>query len=1045
MSFRIQIALALIAIAGLPAGAYEQDAKPIKITQSKRTKAFTPEEQLKTFKLAEGFVIELVASEENGIINPIDLTFDDAGQLWTQTAEMYPLDPLGDAPNRTVRSQLQNPNSKIQKHPEMVRLKRLYQLKDKGTDRIVVIDDPTRPVEGQVRRVAEGLTMPQSILPYKNGVFVAHGSEMLFIEDADGDGTYEKSKSVLTGFSYIDSHTMSHLLIRSPGGWINFSHGAMNLGEVTAVASGAKETINYCKTARFSLDGRKLELVTSGLNNIWGYQLRTDGQWYGSEANDKGMSLVPMEPGTGYLGIGNDKIRPYQPMVPQMHQFRVGGTGLSGLAFVEDDANGFPDPWKGVGFLANPITNTINTVRIDRDESGAVIATHLEDLLKCEDDWFRPVNIEFGPDGCLYIADWYNKIVSHNEVPRTDPTRDKTHGRIWRIRHVSQKPVKVPNVLKAADQALLTHLTGPSRWEKRAAWHQIADRKASSLLPEIKKIAANPDQSIGARVHALWSYESLGEFDPAFTKFLLQDSDHNIRREAIRSLASFDLSPAQVTSLIARHIEDSHCMVRSQVLRTLAEIGKADDSSIALLIRASNPVLPGKVSMGGTYERLFERYLARMAMERYSSEVRAYLDSPKAKAHPGANIMWALQSLDEDSFATLFPKFWSAERAEDLDEEMFISLATVLNKPKVQELVKPLFSDSKNFPHLTDLLIRTRSRVNSAAFKPLFQPILASLSKGPDSNRDQLYQLAVILKTPEVARHAINTLKEDKSPATIKATLPVLMLNRKAALPHLAALAKDKSLPSAARMESISAYLQVNAKAGHPILAKFLASLEGDELRSAVDQFSYTTQGAGSLVKLLATDALSADDFNYLAATRIASSVKKNPIATDLMKTWAGRKKAEESKLAQQVEQYATAASELEGNPAVGQAMFQMCLGCHAVGQQGHSIAPALDGSATRETHALLTALLLPDVAVEGGYELHRVIRKDGSMVEGYLYSSDNIGVTIAAIGNTKTFIPRGDVRSQGGVTGKSFMPAILNGIPEQNLIDLVSYIKTLK
>ena len=162
-----------------PGQAYKQDKDIIKITKSERTRAFSPEEQLAKFKLADGFVIELVASERNGVINPIDLTFDDAGRLWTQTAEMYPLDPMGDKANRHIRGELLKPNSKIHEHPEMVRLKRLYQMKDKGTDRIVVIDDPTEAVTGQVRRVAEGLTMPQSILPYKNGVYVAHGSEIL--------------------------------------------------------------------------------------------------------------------------------------------------------------------------------------------------------------------------------------------------------------------------------------------------------------------------------------------------------------------------------------------------------------------------------------------------------------------------------------------------------------------------------------------------------------------------------------------------------------------------------------------------------------------------------------------------------------------------------------------------------------------------------------------------------------------------------------------------------------------------------------------------
>src|SRR5690606_5282266 len=113
------------------------------------------------------------------------------------------------------------------------------------------------------------------------------------------------------------------------------------------------------KTGRFSLDGKQLELLTAGLNNIWGFTLRANGQWYGSEANDIGYSVVPLEEGAAFSGIGNEKFRPYQPFFPSIHPFRVGGTGLSGLAFSEDKTGGFPEEWKNVGFLANPITNSI--------------------------------------------------------------------------------------------------------------------------------------------------------------------------------------------------------------------------------------------------------------------------------------------------------------------------------------------------------------------------------------------------------------------------------------------------------------------------------------------------------------------------------------------------------------------------------------------------------------------------------------------------------------------------------------------------------------
>ena len=99
-----------------------------------------------------------------------------------------------------------------------------------------------------------------------------------------------------------------------------------------------------------------------------------------------------------------------------------------------------------------------------RPKVGELIgeAEHLPDFLSSKDDWFRPVNLEFGPDGCLYVADFYNKIISHNEVTTDHPDRDKAHGRIWRIRHKSQKPREIPNVAKASPQDLLAHLKLPT-------------------------------------------------------------------------------------------------------------------------------------------------------------------------------------------------------------------------------------------------------------------------------------------------------------------------------------------------------------------------------------------------------------------------------------------------------------------------------------------------------------------------------------------------------------------------------------------------------
>ena len=178
---------------------FKKAKKPFKKTQSNRKEVFSPDAQLKSFKLPEGFTIELVASEEHGVINPIDLTFDDAGRLWTQTAEMYPLDPSANIRWNELLKLMDDPKAQ-QTIPEFRRIKDLYQGKTKGKDKVLIIEKPwSEPSKAKV--FADGLAIPQSILPYKGGAFVAHGSEMIFLNDSDGDDRADDRKTILTGLA----------------------------------------------------------------------------------------------------------------------------------------------------------------------------------------------------------------------------------------------------------------------------------------------------------------------------------------------------------------------------------------------------------------------------------------------------------------------------------------------------------------------------------------------------------------------------------------------------------------------------------------------------------------------------------------------------------------------------------------------------------------------------------------------------------------------------------------------------------------------------
>ena len=1016
--------------------------------QSVRTKVYTPEQELAGFKVPEGFIIELVASEREGVINPVDLTFDDTGRLWTQTAGMYPLDPIADIQWNDLLKLMDDQEAQ-KNHPNFKRILDLYQGKTKGTDKILVLSNlyGKNPVKTSIW--ADGLTIPMSILPYKEGAYVVQGSELFFLNDTDQDGKADQRTPLLTGFGFTDTHTMAHVLVRAPGDWVHFSQGALNKSGVSSLKSDLKLKIDYSKIVRFSLDAKKLELVSSGLNNIWGFQLRANGQWYGSEANDLGYSVVPMEPGSGFPGIGNDRLRPYQPFMSPLHEFRVGGTGISGTAFADDASGSFPEKFKNVAFLANPITSSINAVQIVRNPDGTVTAKHLPDLLTSGDDWFRPVNMEFGPDGCLYIADWYNKIISHNELPTTHPDRDKAHGRIWRIRHISQKPRIIPDFYVVKTEELVNYLKSPSLWEKRAAWHQISDRPISEtkgLAVGLAALASDGSQDEVTRIHALWSLEGIKHYDAELLSLLLKSPLHDLRREAVRSLTSFSLIPAQIAGAIKELIEDKNPAVRSQVIRTLTEAGGANQSVIDILVRACKPELPGN-AMGGAYERKFERFLARRALEQYAGELQTYVNAPIAADIPVANILWAIQALPVKQKETAFLKFWPESNITTLDEPSFVGITEMLGNKEIYEAVKRVVQNPVNAAPYITFALQNQARVQSPELSNMLLIPVNTLLKSDSQPNIDLALDAIGRFKIEKSRDAIISLINDQTPDnTLKLALKALEINPKASQEVFMRIVQNKKLSFEVRAASLNSLSKADPTAGQLALLKWIPDLKATEKTELVTILSGSSQSAGVLMNVYGQKGLDLSAFDLSAAERIVNANRSDHRSRAIME---GVKKREEDKkkaFEGELSRYMVIAEKNGGNPNEGKMLFQTCLLCHQVGSKGQNIAPALDGSASRDYEALLTAILNPDAAVESSYAVYRVTKKDGNSIEGYLVNKDARGTTLAFMGGSKVFIEAGTIKNQGFLGGRSFMvKGLIDNYTDKQVADLLSYIRTLK
>lgn len=1044
----MRIAVILLLVLSIAASPFFFACKPSKKEISGYgTRVMTPEEQMAGFTLADGFTIELVASEKDGIINPIDMTFDDAGRLWTQTARMYPLDPISDIQWEDLLALMENQETQ-KNHPNFKRVLDLYQGKTPGSDKILIISDLYGDTPAKTTVWADSLTIPMSILPYKNGAYVAQGSELFFLDDADKSGHADKRVPLITGFGFTDSHTMPHVLMRAPGGWIYFSQGALNKGVATSVTSGVKLPINYSKIARFSMDAKKFELVTSGQNNIWGFQLRDNGQWYGTEANDLGYSVIPMEDGTGFPGVGGDRLRDYQPWMPELHQFRVGGTGISGLAFADDAEGTFPPEWKDAAILANPITSTINVVKIVRNADGTVSSEHLADLLTSKDTYFRPVNMEFGPDGCLYVADWYNKIISHNEVPTSDPTRDKTHGRIWRIRHVSQQPRTIPDFSSMQADELPGYLKSPSLWAKRAAWHQIVDRaetETEKLIPKIIELAADKSQSEVSRIHALWCLEGLAHYDSSLMKNLVADRGDNLRREAIRSLASFSLEPSTVAMLVKDLVDDSNPMVRSQVLRTLTDLGKADTSTIAILLRACKPELPGN-TLGGPYERKFERYLALKALEQYHAEINAFINSKNVSGIPVANQLWAIQALPKAQKEQMFLKLWPKAEMNELDEANFILISRMLSNAAIYNLVKPTFENPANTMKYLGIALANQQRIQSVDLsKMLTNPVKNLLLNGSDVDRRIALDAVARLKIKVSNDLIASQISEQASEQTISLALTALENDAKANAASFSKVARNEKIAIAQRIAAVHGLSKAGSKEALQILQSWLPKFSEEEKKTLVSTLASSRQGVDVLKDVYRKKLIDGNAFDLSSAELVAKANPNDSLGAEITQAVKDKAARDKELRASKLAKYVSIAEKKGGDAKKGEMLFQTCLQCHRVGSNGQNIAPALDGSANRENSALLTALLDPDAAMEEGFMLYRITKNDYTSIEGYLSGKDGKGTTIAVMGGNKIFTPATDIKEETFVWGRSFMPkGLIDNYSDEQVADLLAYIRTL-
>jgi putative heme-binding domain-containing protein len=444
----------------------------------------SPEEQQRSFILPPGFAIELVAAEPT-IAKPTNMAFDTRGRLWVSETREYPFPAPADRVPR---------------------------------DAVKVLED--RDGDGRFETVttfADGLNIPIGILPYRDGVVVWSIPNIWFLRDTDSDGEADRREILYGPLGHDkDTHGNAASFRRGFDGWLYATHGFSNTSTLKG-KDGSSLTIHSGNNFRVRLDGSRVEPWSFGQVNPFGTAFDPLGNLYSADCHSS--PIYQLIRGAYYPSFG----KPHDGLGfgPALMQHSHGSTAIAGLAMYSGGGwPPWPEEYRDNVFLGNVMTSRLNRDRMEW-KAGSPRAVELPDLLRTEDSWFRPVDLQWGPDGALYIADFYNRIIGHYEVPLDHPGRDRERARIWRLvyrgadaRHVGRAPTK--NLASLPTRGLVAELGGAVAARRLLATHTLVDRGGREVVQAVRAALAAPardDAAAWTVAHGLWVLQRLGALD----------------------------------------------------------------------------------------------------------------------------------------------------------------------------------------------------------------------------------------------------------------------------------------------------------------------------------------------------------------------------------------------------------------------------------------------------------------------------------------------------------------------------------------------------
>jgi putative heme-binding domain-containing protein len=949
-----------------------------------------PELERRSFQVGDGFEVNLFAADPL-LAKPIQMNFDPAGRLWIACSETYPqIKPGG-----------------------------------KANDKVVVLEDSTGSGKAdKVTVFADGLLIPTGLEPGDGGVYVADSTELLHLADTDGDGKADRRRVVLSGFGTEDTHHMLHTLRWGPDGMLYMnqsiyihSHIETPHGPRRLLAGGIWQ---------FRPETLQLDVFARGWVNPWGHHFDRWGQSFVTDgAGGEGINYVL--PGAYYTtAVG--AVRIIQGLNPGSPKY-CGEEILSGRHL--------PEEWRG-----NIITNDFRGHRVCRfvlkEDGAAYVAQEKSELIKTPHGAFRPIDVKIGPDGAIYIADWYNPIIQHGEVDFRDPRRDHVHGRIWRVTAKGRPLVPRPQLVKATNEELLDALKAPEDWTRHHAKRVLKER-GRTVEPALGAWVAHLDPADAEHDHhlleALWTYQSLDLVEPMVLATLLHSKDHHVRAAAVRVIHSWHDRLPNALELLAAAVADDHPQVRLEAVRVLAAIPQPRSVELAmqaldkpvdryvdyalwLTARELEPVwLPalqaGRLDFGGSSGHLLFALEAAGTREVVKPLLGLVRDGKVPKAH-------------EESVLSMIAALGGPQEMSMILDQVLTgstparqaALLSALQQATQQRGIRP----NGDLGRIAPLLSAESEPVRAAAARAAGLWHIEGL-------RPKLLEAARTESSSEPVRQAaFDGLAQLGGPAS------------KSAFEELA----DAAQPLRVRRLAVIALASLDVEAAAKRAIQVLADTpDGDDPTDLFNAFVERKNGIAGLTKALTDHKLPADVARLGLRTVRASGRDQPELIAAL--TMAGGLTGERRLLSTEEKKQLLTDVFKQGDPARGEMVFrrkdQVCLKCHAIAGAGGQVGPDLASiGASAPTDYLLDSLLEPNKAIKEGYHSLIVTTRDGRVVAGIKVRETKTELVLRTAEDKEVTVLVKDIDDKAN--GGSLMPeGVTDPLTRAELVDLVRFL----